>query len=195
MSDQALSNVGGRRDFITKAAADVVGGAVGIPPVAAGVCTYLDPLVPKDRPQTTPQPSDAPPPEPHGRWIQVAKLSELKPGGAPQAFQVIADSWDAWNYYPPHPIGSVYLRLTAESPAPLAWTAVCPHLGCFVEYSRSSQSFKCPCHNSEFDTTGEKVKGPPPRAMDSLRTDLRNGDEVWVFFQRFRTGETEKKPE
>lgn len=44
---------------------------------------------------------------------------------------------------------------------PVAFSNVCPHLGCHVHYQPSKQRFFCPCHNGVFDLEGRPISGPP----------------------------------
>lgn len=177
-----------RRNFVTGAAAVAVGGVVALVPPVAGLVMFADPLRRKAQ---------------AGEFVHVANLDEVPADGIPRSFSIVADRWDAWNFYPKEPIGAVYLRATAEEPQPTAVSAICPHLGCFVDFRVSQDPakpgiYKCPCHESSFEATGERInpeKCPAARDLDSLEVEIRNQNEVWVKFEKFKGGSAEKIPE
>jgi len=48
----------------------------------------------------------------------------------------------------------------------LAFSAVCPHLSCVVNWNEMQKKFECPCHGAKFNQNGEVFEGPPPRPLD-----------------------------
>jgi Rieske Fe-S protein len=60
-----------------------------------------------------------------------------------------------------------------------AFSAVCTHLQCTVQYRADLELVWCACHNGRFDLTGRNVGGPPPRPLDQLEVVVR-GDDVVV---------------
>jgi|SRR5579871_2203998 len=60
-----------------------------------------------------------------------------------------------------------------------AFSAVCTHLNCTVQYRDSTQQIWCACHNGTYDLNGHVVSGPPPNPLEEYVVNLR-GDEVII---------------
>jgi cytochrome b6-f complex iron-sulfur subunit len=54
-----------------------------------------------------------------------------------------------------------------------AFTAVCTHLSCTVQYKGDTSQLWCACHNGFYDMSGQVVAGPPPRPLDEFKVNLR----------------------
>ncbi len=169
-----------RRGFLTSFLAGITALLAGIIPPLAGLGVLLDPL----RRKST-----------LGKAIRVTTLAALPSDGVPRKFSVMTDRSDAWNQFRNVPIGAVYLRRTDEATVE-AFNVACPHAGCFVDYRNEEKKYLCPCHNSRFNIDGsvQDPKSPSPRGLDSLVVEVRNGDEVWVQYQKFQAGHAEKHP-
>lgn len=49
-------------------------------------------------------------------------------------------------------------------------SAVCPHLGCIVNWNAAEKSWDCPCHGSRFDTNGAILHGPAVKKLEQQST-------------------------
>ena len=61
-----------------------------------------------------------------------------------------------------------------------AFSAVCTHLGCTVQYSSKEEQIWCACHNGKFDITGKVVGGPPPAPLEEYDVNITDSGEIWV---------------
>jgi len=59
-----------------------------------------------------------------------------------------------------------------------AYSLVCTHLGCIVEWQEEVQEFYCACHDGRFDQFGEVIAGPPPVPLE--RFPLSVEDETVI---------------
>ena len=55
-----------------------------------------------------------------------------------------------------------------ESEVIYAFTAICPHMGCVLQWNGSEHSFDCPCHGSRFTCQGVVVNGPAKHDLERL---------------------------
>lgn len=63
-----------------------------------------------------------------------------------------------------------------------AFSAVCTHLGCIVQYRRDLNHIWCACHNGHYDLHGRNIAGPPPRPLEEYTVHVQ-GDEITVSRQ------------
>jgi len=59
-----------------------------------------------------------------------------------------------------------------------AFSAVCTHLNCTVQYQESSRQIWCACHNGTYDMNGRVVSGPPPNPLEEFAVLVRGDDLV-----------------
>jgi len=60
----------------------------------------------------------------------------------------------------------------------LAFSAICPHLSCVVNWNEMIKKFECPCHGAKFKQNGEVLEGPPPRPLDLYKLQIVEGKLV-----------------
>jgi Rieske Fe-S protein len=177
--------LGERRGFLVKIFAILGGTTALLVPTALGTASFFSPLL-RQRKKS-------------GDFLRLTTLDVLPEDGAPMKFAVIAERTDAWNRYPNESIGAVYLRRLPNQDgkgAVEALQVICPHAGCSIMYEPGDKGgrFFCPCHSAAFDLAGTRTDtmSPSPRDMDTLETEIRNGNEIWVKFQTFATGTSKK---
>jgi cytochrome b6-f complex iron-sulfur subunit len=86
------------------------------------------------------------------------------------------------------PIGAAEVVPVAGKPAIVintaqgvkAYSAICTHLGCIVNWDQAAQVIVCPCHEGRFNpATGSVVSGPPPAPLPALAATIE-GDDIFV---------------
>jgi Rieske Fe-S protein len=60
-----------------------------------------------------------------------------------------------------------------------AFSAVCTHLSCIVQYRADIGHLWCACHNGHFDLNGKNIAGPPPKPLEQYVVNTR-GEQVFV---------------
>lgn len=60
-----------------------------------------------------------------------------------------------------------------------AFSAVCTHLDCTVQYRDDVSHIWCACHNGHFDLAGRNISGPPPSPLVQFEVHER-GDAIVV---------------
>jgi menaquinol-cytochrome c reductase iron-sulfur subunit len=152
--------------WVSGVGATAVATVVGFPAVRA----FLSPALP--RAQT-------------GRWVKVADDVALIDTDIPIRVNFVENKVDAW--LEDRQLNGVWLY-TADGKKFKAYNAHCTHLGCAFVYDKDRKNFACPCHRGQFDVqTGRVLAGPPPRPLDELNVEVRDGS-VYVDYRDFRLG-------
>lgn len=60
-----------------------------------------------------------------------------------------------------------------------AFSAVCTHLNCTVQYDAKSSIILCACHNGRYGLDGRVISGPPPRPLEEFKVAIKK-DEIIV---------------
>ncbi|PRP95404.1 Cytochrome b6-f complex iron-sulfur subunit [Enhygromyxa salina] len=122
-------------------------------------------------------------------FVVVGKRDQF--GAVPVKVDIFADRVDAWNRTKNVKIGSAWV---VELDGQLhAFSSVCPHLGCAVDYEAESDKFVCPCHDSAFGLDGAHEAGPSPRPLDQLEfEEQQDGKLLAIRFERFKQGIEDK---
>jgi thiosulfate dehydrogenase [quinone] large subunit len=59
----------------------------------------------------------------------------------------------------------------------VAFSAICTHSGCTVQYDPATSEFTCPCHGGVYDArTGQVLQGPPPAPLPPIPVHVDNGE-------------------
>lgn len=132
-------------------------------------------------------------------YTRVTPLSALI-AGSPIQLTVRAARWDSFIHHPPRAIGRVWLYCdnpTVAEPRVVCFQAICPHLGCGIDFDADRAGYVCPCHDSRFDAHGKRLNDVSPRGMDELPCRVTEADAngqrwVEVLYQEFRTGVSSK---
>jgi Rieske Fe-S protein len=60
-----------------------------------------------------------------------------------------------------------------------AFTAICTHLACTVQYRKDLKQIWCACHNGHYDLHGKNISGPPPAPLTPFKVVIR-GEQIIV---------------
>lgn len=117
------------------------------------------------------------------KWTEVGDVSEFDNIKAPVSKTIALTQRDGWReVVTPQP---VFIARTSEGKLQVL-SPICPHLGCSVAWRANQNKFVCPCHGGQFDAEGRRLSGPPPRGLDTLDVQVKDG-KLEVQFQYFRS--------
>ena len=117
------------------------------------------------------------------QWSNVGDASEFEKSDGPVSKTVSLVQRDGWREVVSDQ--SVYVN-RAQNGQLQVMSAICPHLGCSVAWQASQGKFVCPCHGGQFRPDGTHISGPPPRGLDILKAQVKDG-KLQVQFKYFRS--------
>jgi menaquinol-cytochrome c reductase iron-sulfur subunit len=120
-------------------------------------------------------------------WVKLADLQAI-PVGEPVRLNFMQAELDA--FIQQTSLHSVWVIRNSETEI-TAYSPICPHAGCYYNWSAQLRRFACPCHASVFELNGPVVSGPAPRPLDTLPVKIENGS-LFLIWKRFRSGVAEK---
>jgi cytochrome b6-f complex iron-sulfur subunit len=84
-----------------------------------------------------------------------------------------------------------YLVVTESGLESYGINAICTHLGCVVPWNAAENKFMCPCHGSQYDATGKKVRGPAPLSLPLVHAAVVDDKVTFTQWteEDFRTNE------
>ena len=168
-----------RRKFL-KVATCAIGGGVGLMVGAPVLSMLSDP--------TSPRAVTAP-----TGPFDLGLTEQFRVGAEPSRVEIVAPIVrDAWTFARNAVLGAAWIRRTAPDKI-VALSALCPHLGCAIDWDTSAGNFLCPCHNGRFSVAGDKLTGPSERGMDELPVTLVDG-RLQLTWVRYKTGQTAREP-
>jgi menaquinol-cytochrome c reductase iron-sulfur subunit len=121
-------------------------------------------------------------------WSEVGPIDDLAVN-RPKEFQVVYSIKSGW--MTSDSIRSIWAFRTPDGKV-VAYSPICPHLGCGYRWEDERQKFLCPCHNSVFDLSGRVLAGPAPRPLDTLPTQVE-GKRLFIRYRQFKPGISKKE--
>jgi menaquinol-cytochrome c reductase iron-sulfur subunit len=117
------------------------------------------------------------------KWTAVGDVTEFENLNAPVTKTISLVQRDGWREV----VSDQPVFISRSSNGMLqVLSPICPHLGCSVAWHENQDKFICPCHGGQFAADGKRLSGPPPRGLDSLDVQIKDG-KLEVQFQYFRS--------
>jgi len=118
-----------------------------------------------------------------GSWSDVGEIDEFDQADGPVSKTIAFAQHDGWREVVS--TQSVYVNRMPDGQLQVL-SAICPHLGCSVAWQAAQGKFVCPCHGGQFEPDGKHISGPPPRSLDNLKAQVKDG-KLQVQFEFFRS--------
>jgi quinol---cytochrome c reductase iron-sulfur subunit, bacillus type len=162
--------------LISAIGSGILGLALGVPAVA----TFLSPVFKKRR-------ADA--------WVALGE-AEFFDWDVPIRIDIPQTVQDAW--VESRILRSVWIY-TQDGEDFTVYNGRCTHLACQYAWDEEvdltfhpeSDVFHCPCHHAIFRLTGEVIRGPAPRPLDTLEWKIEDGI-LYALYVDFRPGIPDK---
>jgi menaquinol-cytochrome c reductase iron-sulfur subunit len=123
------------------------------------------------------------------KWSDVGPVADFTSLTAPVQRPVTVEQLDGWR----KTVSDKIVYVTKDAGGQLeVLSAICPHLGCSVQWAGSKNAFACPCHGATFSKDGKCTGGPAPRGMDALETAVQS-DRLVVRYRYYRQLVPEKQ--
>ncbi|MBA3391965.1 MAG: Rieske 2Fe-2S domain-containing protein [Deltaproteobacteria bacterium] len=169
-----------RRKFL-QIATCAIGGGVGLVVAVPALQLISDPA----GKQTITSPS-AP--------FDLGPAERFRVGEPPRKIEIVAPViQDAWTAARDVVLGAAWIRRVGPGANEIdARSATCPHLGCAVGWDAARGNYLCPCHDSRFAASGDKLTGPSERGLDALPVQIVEG-RLKLTWERYRTGQSTKE--
>ena len=120
-------------------------------------------------------------------WVDVGSQDEV-PVGEPAQLDYVATIHDG--YVETKSQKAIWAVKQPDGEVTV-FSPMCTHLGCGYTWDRGDKKFKCPCHGSVFDLSGQVLGGPAPRPLDRLPAKVENG-RLLVTYKEFKAGVREQ---
>jgi menaquinol-cytochrome c reductase iron-sulfur subunit len=162
--------IGTRRRFfqwVTRTAAGLIGLGLAVPLVGYVISPALKRRV-------------------HSR-VDVADIDELAVG-EPKQVDYVATVQDG---YLETKIHKAVWAVKQTDGQVTVFSPMCTHLGCGYHWDVTDRKFKCPCHGSVYDVSGQVLAGPAPRHLDALPSKIEQG-RLLVMYKEFKAGVPER---
>lgn len=144
-----------RRNFLQSAIWGI-GGLIGLGFAVPAVAYVVGPALGGTQTQT---------------WMRLGPTSKVELG-TPTLFSFTIQTQTGWIVNSEEI--SVYI-LSTDGRTYIAMSNICTHLGCHIRWIAEQNLFFCPCHNGQFDISGNVIGGPPPKPLNRYDVKVENG--------------------
>jgi len=116
-------------------------------------------------------------------WVEVGRVDDLVVG-TPRQLDYMQGMEDGWMATKVHK--AVWAVKQSDGEVTVL-SPLCTHLGCGYAWDAQETKFKCPCHGSVYDVSGNVLAGPAPRRLDVLPSKIEEG-RLYIIYKEFRAG-------